>query len=97
MAEWKKELLDRAADSTFAEDLNCRLPRIEIIGDHRVIVENHRGIVGYDKNVMQIACGRLTLRIEGEGLELRTLSQQELSVSGTIHTVEYIGTQGVRT
>lgn len=90
MAGWAKRLQEQAKDSFLAEDLDRSLPRIEILGDRRVIVENHRGILEYGGERMRIACGRLTLCITGEGLELRALSLRELAVSGRIHAVEYI-------
>ena len=91
MAGWTKRLQAQARDSFLAEDLDRGLPRIEILGDRRVIVENHRGILEYSDTRMRIACGRLTLRILGEGLEIRALSLNELAVTGRIHAVEYIG------
>lgn len=91
LAELGKRLRARAEDSFLAEDLDMGLPRIEIVGDRRVTVENHKGIVEYSDTLMRIACGRLQLRITGAGLELCALSLSEVSVTGKIISVEYIG------
>lgn len=86
----RKRLRETAKDSFLAEDLEPGLPRIEIIGDRRVTVENHRGIIEYGDTLMRIQCGRLQLRIEGTSLELRALSLNEVSVTGKIRAVEYV-------
>ena len=71
------------------EDLHPNRPRVEILGDSRVIVENHCGIQEYDDSILRVKCRGC----EGADLELTALSMDELAVIGVISSVEYITTE----
>nr|WP_297172891.1 YabP/YqfC family sporulation protein [uncultured Agathobaculum sp.] len=71
------------------EDLHGDRPRVEIIGNNRVVVENHRGIQEYDDGVLRVRCSGCEVRITGDALTLTALSLDELAVTGTIVSVEY--------
>ena len=50
------------------EDLHGSRPRVEIIGNSRVVVENHRGIQEYDDGLLRVKCCGCEVRITGAGL-----------------------------
>lgn len=89
MADWAQRLCAQMYDGARELEAEATEPRIELLGDRRVIVENHRGILEYGAERMRIACGRLTLCVAGEGLELCALSMNELAVTGRIRAVTY--------
>ncbi len=84
-----------AFTSSLLEDLHAGRPRVEIIGNTRVVVENHRGIKEYDGKLLRVQCRGCEVLIKGDGLELTALSIDELAVTGTIISVEY-NTEGGR-
>ena len=50
-----------ARDNLYAElmeDLHPNRPRVEILGDSRVIVENHCGIQEYDDSILRVMAGK---------------------------------------
>lgn len=75
------------------EDLHPNRPRVEILGNSRVIVENHCGIQEYDDSILRVKCRGCEVRILGADLELTALSMDELAVMGVISSVEYIATE----
>ncbi len=85
-----EQLRRQAGNSFLAGDLNMLLPRIEIQGDRQVIIENHEGILEYSNEVMRIKCGRLMVKISGEGLELGNVTLTDLTVAGRIISVELL-------
>lgn len=87
---WIDRLRQQAENSFVAEDLPADLPRIEIIGDKCVTIENHKGILEYSDVLMRINCGKMVVRIAGQGLDIRALSLSELAVTGKILAVEYV-------
>ena len=89
MSQWSGRLRE-LGDNFLAEDLDPRLSRVEVTGDRRVHVENHRGSLEYSDTVMRIALAGSELRITGHGLELSALTLTELTVSGTVCALEYI-------
>lgn len=80
----------QAGNSFLSGDLNLLVPRVEIQGDRRVIVENHEGILEYGSEVMRIKCNRMTVKICGEGLELCSVTLTDLAVAGRIISVELL-------
>ncbi|MBS7225660.1 MAG: YabP/YqfC family sporulation protein [Clostridiaceae bacterium] len=90
MREWNDRLRDFARGNFLAEDLNPRLPHVELTGDRQAEVENHRGMIEYSDTVMRVALADGELRITGCNLELSALTLTELTVSGTIRAVEYL-------
>lgn len=69
-------------------DAVAGLPLIELVGDHQLRVERHRGILAYDPNEIHIGGGRLTIRVRGLNLELKTMNRGELLIEGQVFSVE---------
>ena len=81
-AEHMARLLALPADAV------AGMPRIELIGDGQLRVERHRGILAYDPAEVHIGAGRMTIRVRGLDLELRTMNRQELIITGRVFSVE---------
>ena len=77
-----------ARQLTLPADAVAGMPRIELIGDGQLRVERHRGILAYDTSEVHIGAGRVTVRVRGFGMELRTMNRQELIITGRIVSVE---------
>lgn len=90
MGEW----MEKMRGNFLAEDLNPNLPHVEVVGDRRVLVENHNGILEYSDTVMRVALGGMELCIAGENMDLCVLTLHELTIEGKIHTLEYIRRNG---
>ena len=85
----KERLLERTAEALeLPGDLVAGLPRIELTGDRELRMENHRGILAYGSDEIQIAGGRLVVKVRGENLELRAMNAGELLITGALRGVE---------
>lgn len=82
--------------SEMIEDLDRHLSRVELIGNHRIAIENHRGIQEYSDLSMKISLFDGTLHIIGQNMEIYGLTMTELTVVGQINSVEYIKTASGR-
>lgn len=69
-------------------DAVAGLPLIQLTGDHQLRVERHRGILAYDPQEVHIGGGRVTIRVKGLELELKTMNRGELLIEGQIFSVE---------
>lgn len=79
----------------FPEDSLGGVPRVTLMGTEKVMVENHRGLLGYSREEIAVACGRIQLRIGGSGLELYCMTADCLVIRGKIAAVElHQGTGG---
>ncbi|MDH7577307.1 MAG: sporulation protein YqfC [Bacillota bacterium] len=66
------------------KDLVMDLPRVTLVGDMQVIVENHRGIIEYTRERVRISTSLGELIISGTGLALSTIFPEEIAVEGKI-------------
>ena len=78
-------LMERTADLLdLPADALADLPRIELIGDGELRVENHKGILAYGSGEIHVSGGAFVVRIIGQNLELRAMTGLELLVTGHI-------------
>ena len=70
------------------EDALHQVPRVTVTGGGEVCVENHRGLLGYTRQQVEVAGGRMHVRILGRELELRHTTPETLVIRGEIDAVE---------
>ena len=85
----KGQLLERVAGALdLPADMLAGLPRVELVGDQELRMENHRGILAYSAEEIHISGGRIIVRVKGAGMELRAMNANELLIGGRIFGVE---------
>lgn len=62
--------------------------KMTVVGRHRMLVENHKGILEYARDRIEVSGGKLRIRIIGDGLELCAMDRDALLVTGTIVSLE---------
>ena len=81
----KGSILERM---TFAVDLPGESlpgqPLIEVIGQGRVLIENHKGVMQYSNNEIRARVSYGCVRICGSDLRLMQMSRHQLIISGRI-------------
>ena len=78
LLERTAQLLDLPADAL------AGVPRLELVGDGELRVENHKGILAYGSEEIHISAGSYVLRVTGRALELRAMTGLELLITGQI-------------
>ena len=63
------------------------VPVIEIAGDHRVLIERHKGVIEYGTERIRVRVRYGVVCISGCGLELTLMTNQQLIISGQINAV----------
>lgn len=90
-------MFDREKALLLREDIASRLDipagaagivKVTLLGSRRALVEDHRGLVSYSRERIEINGGAHTVRIDGEGLELEAMDREALLVTGRILSVE---------
>lgn len=63
------------------------MPLVEIIGNNRVLVENHKGVSAYctDRILIKVAHGQIC--ICGSCMKIAYMSRQRLVITGKVETV----------
>lgn len=83
------KLLDRivwAAD--LPEESLPGQPIVEIVGQRRVLIENHRGVIEYTDSIVRVKVKYGAVCIAGAHLELSRMTKGQLIVSGCIDSVK---------
>lgn len=72
------------------------VPRLTVTGCDSALVENHKGILSYDRERLEVGGGAVKLVILGEQLELTAMDHGELTLRGQLLSVvfEQEGTGG---
>ena len=84
-------LLARAAQLfDLPADAVANVPRVEVLGDGELRMSPHRGILAYGPEEIHISGGKLVVLVRGSGLELRAMTPDELLITGTIASVEFM-------
>lgn len=87
----QSSFLDRAADILdLPSEAVTGDTRVTVTGSKQVMVENHKGLLEYGKDEIDVNCGKIILKIKGENLEIRAMNAQELMITGQMFGVEYV-------
>lgn len=88
--EKKKKLSTRAADLfELPFDTVAGFMKVTITGCQRVLVENHKGILKYTQDVIEIGGDDVVLRIHGENMELLAMNRADLQIKGKIFSTVF--------
>ena len=63
-------------------------PNLELLGDRQLFLTRHRGILSYSDTAIDVNCGELLVRVRGRGLELLSMTAEEMRIGGVISSVE---------
>ena len=88
--ERKESLLEKASAALdIPSDILAGLPRIELLGDRELHMENHKGILAYGSEEIHISGGKLVVQVRGKELELRAMDPAQLLITGQIDSVGF--------
>ncbi|HHX87971.1 MAG TPA: sporulation protein YqfC, partial [Firmicutes bacterium] len=65
------------------------LPRLTLVGNLQLLVENHRGVIAYSDQVIRIGVSNGELVVKGRELQIKNLYAEELMIKGVIEGLEY--------
>lgn len=83
-----EKIWDMLADSMdLAEETLPGQPIVEILGENRVLVENHRGVKGYSRQCVIIHVRFGEIHVSGDCLQVVCMSKERLIIRGVIHQV----------
>lgn len=70
-------------------DVIFDLPKITILGNVQLYIENHRGIIEYRPEAIRISVNTGEVEIIGNGMVIRTITSEEIHLDGMIQAVKY--------
>lgn len=70
-------------------DLQVNQPTVTILSNTFISIENYKSILEYDVNLIKIKTKISTIKINGDKLYLKYITDTEIGIKGIIYSVEY--------
>lgn len=87
MKKVNKFLINVAESFDLPEDVIAGMPRMELYGTVRFVVEPHKGLLSYSDRCIVIDSTAGPITLSGSGLSLLTMNADVISISGNIASV----------
>lgn len=79
-----------AKNMDLPQDVMMDLPRITMIGQIHIYIENHRGLLTFTDKELRLLLKRGQLLIKGKSFVIKTILPEEILLEGKIDQVIYI-------
>lgn len=90
MGEKSKNLKETLVEAlSLPKEIVLDLPKITIIGDIQIFIENYKGVVEYDSQRIRINTAKGQVKIFGENLEINTVTTEEIFITGEFTNIEF--------
>lgn len=71
------------------KDIIMGLPKITITGDEEITIENHKGIILFERSLIKINTKIKAINIQGENFEILYIGDSTITISGKFNSVIY--------
>ncbi len=71
-------------------DLLVNQPTVTTIGNTFISIENYLNIITYETDLIKIKTKVKSIKISGDKLSLKYITDGEIGIKGIIYTVEYV-------
>ena len=82
-----KQVLMNSVD--LPKDVMMDLPRITMIGQLHIYIENHRGLLAFSVVEIRLSLSQGQLAIKGANLVIKAILPEEILLEGVIHQVSF--------
>jgi len=72
------------------KELVLDLPKITMIGNGDMMIENYKSVMEYGMAKIRINTGAGIVHIAGRGLTIREITSEDIMISGEIHTLGFM-------
>ena len=73
------------------ENVLSLLPIVELVGQGRLLIENHQGVLSYGRSEIKIKVSYGSIIVEGSELQLMEMSRVKLAICGRIDGLQIVG------
>ncbi|WP_433946090.1 sporulation protein YqfC [Paenibacillus sp. SN-8-1] len=86
LRKWSVDILD------LPQDLVMDLPRLTMVGNKQLLIENHRGVLHFAPDNLRLALPEGSLSVVGSSLVIKAIMPEEVLIEGDIAAIQYLGT-----
>lgn len=70
-------------------DIILNMPRIQVTGNNEIIIENHKGIILFEKNEVKVNSGIGIISICGSEFEVLFMGGSTITIGGKFTSITY--------
>ncbi len=86
----KKGIREKIAEMTeIPKDFMMNMPRVTILGNREICVDNYKGLLEYSQETIRLASTNKIIIIKGEELLITRIVEDAVFVGGNIFLVEF--------
>lgn len=71
-------------------DTVVELPKMVVSGNQQLVIENHRGIIEYERSLIRVGTKLGEIKITGSDLALISVLKEELVITGKIEQIQMV-------
>lgn len=87
----KRSIMERMSGKlNIPTDILAGAPILMATGKNQVCLENYKGIIEYNGNLIRVQTKICKISIEGKNLNIDYFTEDELRISGIIQSIKYI-------
>ena len=87
-----RKLADKLCGSLeLPEEAALNTSKLSAVGGKRMLIENHRGLLSYSDNAVEIMTESGKISVLGSGFIIRTMTKSNLLIYGDFRSVEWCG------
>ncbi|HHW49691.1 MAG TPA: sporulation protein YqfC [Clostridiaceae bacterium] len=72
------------------KEIVMNIPKMTMIGNKDLIIENYKGIIEYESNRIRINTGAGIIKITGDLMTIKEITSEDILVSGNISSLEFL-------
>lgn len=84
-----KEVLIEKLD--LPKDVLLDVPKIIVTGRNEVTIENHKGIMVFERDKIKINTNMSPIEIKGSEFEILYIAASTITIKGCFNSIEYVG------
>ncbi len=71
------------------KEVTLNLPKINIVGNNQVYVQNHRGIIEYTSQRIRLNSTIGIIRMLGNNMVIKNIEKSEITITGCFISIEF--------
>lgn len=87
---WARVGLEAMERLDLPGELAVGVPHMELTGQRQFFMAQHKGVLSYSTELVEISGGSLVVRLMGRDLQLLAMTDEELRICGSIEKVELV-------
>lgn len=87
--KWNRAKESLTENLNLPKDIVFDIPKITLMGDREVTIENHKGIVSFDDTKVKVNSRLGLIIVEGEKFKISFIGGDTLTINGKIREIKY--------